>query len=85
MLFGSCIGITFDAIQLLANESGAAFVSKDPGSECPRRVMPDMAGVPAIQVRYPITKFVLVKADNASFHSNTFRLWVLPGLAVRAR
>ena len=77
--------VTIDAVKLLADESVAALFSSDPGPQGPGRVMPNVAGVPAIQVRYPIIQFVLVKADDDSFHLHIFCLWMLPGLAVWAR
>ena len=34
--------------------------------------MADVAGVAAVQVSDPISVFVLVEANNGSFHSNSF-------------
>lgn len=59
-------GITLQADQRLTEHAGAALLGDDPGSQLPRRVVADMHGVAALEVRDPMPFLVAVKADDAS-------------------
>jgi hypothetical protein len=76
---------TFNAVELMAEKLFTAFPRSYPGPYGPGWVMTDVLGMAAVEVRYPIAVFVLMKADNASFHLDIFCVRVLPGLTVRTR
>ncbi len=54
----------------MTDKPGAAFFGEDPGPDCPRRVVPHVAGVAALEVGYPVAAFVLVKTNDAPFHAD---------------
>lgn len=54
-------------------ESAAALFGQYPWPECPRRLVPDVTAVAAVQVGNPITVFILMKTNDGSFHSVPLR------------
>jgi hypothetical protein len=60
--------LTFLAIQLVAHEPAPSLFGQDPFSNHPRRLVPHVTAVAAVQVRDPIVVFILVKTDDDSFH-----------------
>jgi hypothetical protein len=41
---------------------------QDPGPQLPRRVMPDMLGMAAIEISNPVSFVVLMETDNRPYH-----------------
>jgi hypothetical protein len=60
--------VTTFALNLHANVRRSAFFSGHPLTHCPRRIVPYMLSMPAIQLRHPMTFFVLLESDNRSPH-----------------
>lgn len=52
----------------MAEELAPAFFGQHPWSERPRRIVPDMTAVSAVQLGHPIAVFVLMKTDDDAFH-----------------
>jgi hypothetical protein len=42
-----------------------------PGADLPRRVVPDVLRVAALEIRDPVILFILMKADNPSIHASS--------------
>jgi len=61
----------FHAVEFMADELIAALFAYDPRPENPRRIVPDMSSVPAIQISHPITLLVLMEPGNLLFHSGS--------------
>ena len=61
--------LALNTFNLVADESGATLFSRNPLSHHPGRIVSDVAFVPAFQIGYPVTIFVLMKSYNASLHS----------------
>ena len=79
------MGVTLDTVELMAEKVVAAFLRSHPGPHGPGRVVADVLSVAAVEVRYPIAVFVLMKADNTSFHSDSVGMRMLPGPAIGTR
>jgi len=62
---------TFRTAERLAEKSGATGVGCHPRPDLPRRIMPDVLGVPAFQVGHPVSVRILVESDDASGHGLT--------------
>lgn len=56
------------ACEALAEFGGAAFGCRDPWPVGPWRVVANMLGVAALEVGYPVTCVVLVKAGDTAVH-----------------
>jgi hypothetical protein len=65
---GLHVPITKRAIEESIEPAGPSFCRRDPGPDLPRRVVPSVLGMPALEVRYPVTFVVLVKPRDAPFH-----------------
>lgn len=52
----------------MTEESAPAFFGQHPWPERPRRIVPDMTAVSALQVGHPIAVFILMKTDDDAFH-----------------
>ena len=52
----------------MAAELAAAFFGQHPWPERPRRIVPHMTAVSAIQLGHPIAVFILMKTDDDAFH-----------------
>jgi hypothetical protein len=52
----------------VAKEPAPAFFGQHPRPEFPRRIVPDMAAMPAVQFGHPIAVFILMKTDDDTFH-----------------
>jgi len=59
---------TVHALQLEAEHSGSALGRQYPGSHLPWRVVADMLAVSALEVRYPVTFFILMEPDDSPPH-----------------
>jgi hypothetical protein len=68
------VPITKRAVEESIKPAGPPFYSRDPGPDLPRRVVPSVLGVPAFEVRYPVTFIVLVKPNDAPFHGHVIRV-----------
>ena len=66
---GNGFFIALFAVQFGAEEPGAAFGRGDPFPFLPGRVVPEVTGVPAGQVRHPIRFFILMKSCDGYFHN----------------
>ena len=60
--------ITLLAIQFGAEKPGAAFRRSNPFPLLPGRVVPEVTGVSASQLRYPIRFLILMKPGDGCFH-----------------
>ena len=58
--------LTLLAIQLAANLTSAPFLTHHPKPDFPRRPVPHMLPVSALQIRYPIPVLVQMKPNNLS-------------------
>ena len=61
-------GITFFAVQLLAQHVRPAGLGNDPRPCDPGRAVADMLEVAACQLRHPMMLFVLMETGNGLFH-----------------
>ncbi|HEY3457231.1 MAG TPA: hypothetical protein VGK64_21815 [Bryobacteraceae bacterium] len=52
----------------MTEEPAPAFFGQHPWPERPRRIVPDMTAVSALQVGHPIAVFILMKTDDDAFH-----------------
>jgi hypothetical protein len=57
------------AIEQLADMLASSLFGSQPWAHLPRRVMPDVLGVAALQIGNPVGSFVLVESCDASLHS----------------
>lgn len=62
-------GITFFAVQPLAQHACPAGLGNDPRSFDPGRAVADMLEVSASQLRHPMMLFVLMETGNGLFHN----------------
>ena len=60
--------VTFDAIEQMTEPAGSSLGSGDPNSHLPRRIVPDVLTVTALQIRDPVTLLVQVEAHNGTLH-----------------
>jgi hypothetical protein len=61
-------GITFFAVEPLAQHAHPAGLAGDPRPFDPGRAVADMLEVPACQLRHPMMFFVLMETGNGLFH-----------------
>jgi hypothetical protein len=70
------LGVALGAEEKLGEMGASALFGCDPGTHLPGRPMADMLGVAAGEIGHPISKFVLMKADDGS--RGSLRVHVLP-------
>ena len=64
------VPIAFDAVQPSTNEAESTIRRGNPRSDLPGRVVTDVLGVAALEVRNPVLLFVLVEANDAALHQS---------------
>ncbi len=70
---GLHVPITKGAIEESIKPAGPPFCRRDPRPDLPRGVVPSVLGVPAFEVRHPVTFVVLVKPNDAPSHIHVIR------------
>ena len=73
-------GGTLHAIERLTDRSRSAFRRYNPGSVLPRRIVPHVLGMAALELRYPVALRILVETDDAL----SYRIHATCTLAERA-
>lgn len=63
------MSLALHARQCMSEKPDASFLSQHPGPVRPGRMVTYMARMAALQFRYPVASFVLVKACNPSFQN----------------
>ena len=70
---GNGFFIALFAVQFGAEEPGAACLRGNPFPLLPGRVVAEVTGMPAGQVRHPIRLFILMKPGDACFHTPSYK------------
>src|SRR5215470_5059229 len=63
--------VAFLAFQDHTEAALASLRCRDPRTCHPRRIVPHMLAVPAIEVSHPMTFLILMEADDLTFHASS--------------